>query len=46
MFDEDDCAPAAPHSEFCEFWATWADAEAEPAADEEVADAALPLFES
>lgn len=49
LLDEDDWPPppAAPHSEFCEFWATAADAEAEPAIeDEDVEDAAVPLFES
>lgn len=38
---------AAPHSEFCEFWATAAETEVEPTAeDEDVEEAAVPLFES
>jgi hypothetical protein len=48
LLDEDDCPPpAALHSEFCEFCATAADADVEPTVeDEDVEDAAVPLFES
>lgn len=47
LFDDEDWPPVAPHSEFCEFCATAADAEPEPPAlDAEVEDAVAALLAS